>query len=103
MYNILKINPDGDFNTSKKEQANKVKDIRRVTNKSLIYSSYNGVKIYRLKSKNFNFELEQSLEYGDLMTLKTSDNAKLTKILVNTGISPDRLKALGLINHGFIV
>jgi len=71
-------------------------------NRTLIHSSYNGVNIYRLKSKKYYFELEQLLEDGNLKSLKTSDNAKLTKLLVNTGICTDRLKALNLINHGLV-
>ena len=65
--------------------------------KKLIYSNF-GLRIYRLFGLPFDFEIEQPLSNGDLMTLKTSNNARLTKLLVNNGICPDKLEALDLIN-----
>lgn len=67
-------------------------------NRTLIHSNYNGVNIYRLKSKKYDFEIVQLQPNGNLITLKTSDNGMLTKILDDCGICTDRLQALVLIN-----
>lgn len=71
-------------------------------NKVLIYSNLS-LSLYRLfDSKRFDFEIETPLPNGDCLCLKTSDNARLTKLLAQGGICADRLQALDFINHGLV-
>ena len=71
-------------------------------NKTLIYSNLS-LSLYRLfDSKRFNFEIETPLPNGDCLSLKTSDNARLTKLLEQSGICADRLQALDFINYGLV-
>jgi hypothetical protein len=71
--------------------------------KQLIFSNLN-LKLYQLPySNSFDFEIETPLENGNCMSLKTSDNAVLCKWLENGGVCADRLQALDLINHGFVM
>ena len=72
-------------------------------NKVLIYSNLS-LSLYRLlDSKRFDFEIETPLPNGDCKSIKTSDNAQLTKLLEQSGICADRLQALDFINHGLII
>jgi len=69
--------------------------------KKLILNNF-ALKVYRLYGCDFDFEIEQPLANGDLITFKTCDNARLTKWLFNSGIVADKLNALDLINHGSV-
>jgi len=57
--------------------------------------------LYRLPpSSSYDFEFEQPLPNGGCLIIQSSDNARITKLLEESGICNDRLQALDLINHG---
>lgn len=73
-----------------------------IMGKALIHSTLS-FSLYRLfDSKRFNYKIETPLPNGDCVSLKTSDNARLSKWLVNGGVCADRLQALNFLNHGLV-
>ena len=72
----------------------------KMKGKRLIHSTLS-FNLYRLfDSRHFDFELETMLTNGDCMSLKTSDNSRLTKLLEQGGVCSDRLQALDFLNNG---
>ncbi len=72
----------------------------KMQGKRLIHSTLS-FNLYRLfDSKRFDFEIETPLANGDCSSLKTSDNARLSKWLENSGVCADRLQSLDFLNHG---
>jgi len=66
--------------------------------RDLIHSSFD-LRLYRLNGFNHDFEIEQDLINGDLLSLKTSDSGRLITNLYKAGVCHSRLKALDLLNQ----
>lgn len=72
----------------------------KMKGKRLIHSTLS-FRLYRLfDSKRFDYEIETPLANGDCSSVKTSDNARLSKWLENIGVCADRLQALDFLNQG---
>jgi len=68
--------------------------------RTLIKSTYNGFNFYRLFNNRFDFEIETNLENGDCLSVKTNDNARVTKWLDASAECVDSSEALAIINQG---
>ena len=66
--------------------------------RDLIHSSFD-LRLYRLNGFNHDFEIEQDLSNGDLISLKTCDSGNLISKLEKYGICESKLKALDLLNR----
>lgn len=65
--------------------------------RDLILSIFD-LRLYRLSGFSHDFEIEQDLSNGDLISLKTCDSGNLISKLEKYGICESKLKALDLLN-----
>ena len=66
--------------------------------RDLIHSIFD-LRLYRLSGFSHDFEIEQDLSNGDLISLKTCDSGNLISKLEKYGICESKLKALDLLNR----